>query len=81
VWSTSSVQAVLGGQDATRLRWVTAHEVPGAGVVHALDMLTNTPAHPIESEWTPQPGTTWRELVSDGRCERCEQLLRAVAGE
>jgi hypothetical protein len=80
VWSTSSVQAVLGGQDGMRLRWVTAHEVR-LGVVHALDMVTNTPAHPIESEWTPQPGTTWRELVADGRCERCEQLVRGASGE
>jgi DNA invertase Pin-like site-specific DNA recombinase len=84
VWSTSSVQAVLGGQDAARLRWITAREVPEAGrpgVVHALDMVTDTPAHPIESEWTRQPDTTWRELVSDERCERCEQLVRSASGE
>jgi DNA invertase Pin-like site-specific DNA recombinase len=84
VWSTSSVQAVLGGQDGMRLRWITAREVAqadGHGVVHALDMVTNTPAHLIDADWVRQSDTTWQGLVSGERCERCAELLRAASGE
>jgi DNA invertase Pin-like site-specific DNA recombinase len=84
VWSTSSVQAALGGQDGMRLRWITAREVAqsgGLGVVHALDMVTNTPAHLIDADWVRQSDTTWQDSVSDERCERCVELLRAESGE
>ena len=64
-----------------RPRWITVREVArsgGLGVVHALDMVTNTPSHVIEADWVRQPDTTWRELVSDERCERCEEPIARV---